>query len=82
MRGVYVFGQAASYEGAVEGLTFTRPIKPLGREVPANSSTTAPTGAPHAPPPPAHLVQPHFFGSPWAPWAPFDLCQIMRFLRS
>ena len=35
-----VMGQEASFEGAVEGLTITRPIKPFGR------STTGPTGAP------------------------------------
>ena len=44
--GVYDPGQEASYEGAVEGLTITRPIKPLGRAAPATGSTTAPTGAP------------------------------------
>ena len=29
----------------MEGLTITRPIRPLGRAAPATSSTTAPTGA-------------------------------------
>ena len=46
-------GQEASYEGAVEGLTITRPIKLLGRVAPATSSTTAPTGAPPRAPPPS-----------------------------
>ena len=39
------------YEGAVEGLTITRPIKPLGRAAPATSTTTAPTGAAQGTPP-------------------------------
>ena len=46
-------GKEASYEGAVEGLTITRPIKPLGRAAPATSSTTGPTGAPQGNPPSA-----------------------------
>ena len=46
LGGVYDLGQEASYEGAVEGLTITRPIKPLGQAASATSSTTAPTGAP------------------------------------
>ena len=45
-------GQEASYKGAVEGLTITRPIKPLGRADPA-TSTTGPTGAPPGAPPSA-----------------------------
>ena len=49
--GPYERGQEASYEGAVEGLTITRPIKPLGRAAPATSSTTAPTPPPHGTPP-------------------------------
>ena len=52
-RGVYDPGQDASYEGAVEGLTIIRPIKPLGRAAPATSSTTGPTGAPQGAPPSA-----------------------------
>ena len=40
-------------EGAVEGLTITRPIKPLGRAAPATSNTTGPTGAPQGTPPSA-----------------------------
>ena len=44
--GVYDSGQEALYEGASEGLTITRPIKPLGRAAPATSNTMAPTGAP------------------------------------
>ena len=43
--GVYDLGQDASYEGAVEGLTITRPIKPLARAALATSSTRGPTGA-------------------------------------
>ena len=39
--------QEASYEGAVEGLTITHLMKPLGWAAPATTSTTAPTGAPH-----------------------------------
>ena len=35
----------------MEGLTITRPIKPLGRAAPAASSTTAPTGATQGTPP-------------------------------
>ena len=53
LEGVYEPGQEASYEGAVEGLTITRPIKPLGRAAPATSSTTGPTGAPRGTPPSA-----------------------------
>ena len=48
--GVYDPGQQASYKGAVEGLTITRPIKPFGQAAPATSSTTAPTGAPQGTP--------------------------------
>ena len=49
--GVYDPGQEASYEGAVEGLTITRPAKPLARAAPATSNTTSTTGAaPGAPP--------------------------------
>ena len=55
--------QEASYEGAVEGLTITRPIKPLGRATPATSSTTAPTGAPYGTPP---NVAPHLRTAPGA----------------
>ena len=44
--GPYDPGQEASYKGAVEGLTITRPIKPLGTAPAATSSTTAPTVAP------------------------------------
>ena len=51
--GVYDPGQEASYEGTVEGLTITRPIKPLGRAAPATSNTTAPMGAPQNTPPSA-----------------------------
>ena len=53
LGGVYDPGQEASYEGTVEGLTITRPIKPLGRAAPATSSTTCPTGAPQGAPPSA-----------------------------
>ena len=49
--GVYEPRRQASYEGAVEGLTITRPIKHLGRAAPATSSTTAPTGGPQGTPP-------------------------------
>ena len=54
---VYHPRQEASYTGAVEGLTITRPIKPLGWAAPSTSSTTAPTGAPRGTPPsaPAHF---------------------------
>ena len=45
--GGYV-GQKAWYEGAVEGLTITCLIKPLGWAAPATSSTAAPMGG--APP--------------------------------
>ena len=48
---VYDPRHQASYEEAVEGLTITRPIKPLGRAAPATSSTTASTGAPQGTPP-------------------------------
>ena len=49
--GVYDPGHEAPYEGAVEGLTITRPAKPFARAAPATSSTTGPTGAaPGAPP--------------------------------
>ena len=44
--GVYDRGHEAWYEGAVEGLTITHPIKPLARAAPATSSTIGPTGAP------------------------------------
>ena len=47
----------------MEGLTITRPIKPLGRVAPATSSTTAPTGAPQGIPPSAAA---HFWTSPGA----------------
>ena len=47
--------EQASYEGAVEGLTITRPIKPLARAAPATSSTTGPTGAPPGTAPSAAL---------------------------
>ena len=51
LGGVCDPGQQASYEGAVEGLTITRPAKPLARAAPATSSTTGPTSAaPGAPP--------------------------------
>ena len=53
LGGVYDPGQEASYEGAVEGLTITRPIMPLGHAAPATSSTTGPTGAPQGAPPSA-----------------------------
>ena len=53
LRGLYDPGHEASYEGAVEGLTITRPIKPLGRASPATSSTTAHTVAPKGTPPSA-----------------------------
>ena len=45
--------QEALYEGAVEGLTITRPIKPLCRAARATSSTTGLTGAPQGTPPSA-----------------------------
>ena len=45
--------QEASYEGAVEGLTISCPIKPLARAAPATSSTTDPTAAPLGAPPSA-----------------------------
>ena len=45
LGGSYDPGQEASYEGAVEGLTITRPAKPLARAASATSSTTRPTGA-------------------------------------
>ena len=48
LGGVYDPGQEALYKGAVEGVTITRPIKPLGRAAPATGITTAPTGAPRA----------------------------------
>ena len=51
--GVYDPRQEASYEGAVEGLTITRPIKPLAWAAPATSSTKGPTGAPPGAPPSA-----------------------------
>ena len=51
--GVHDSGQEALYEGAMEGLTITRPIKPLGRAAPATSSTRAPKGAPQGTPPSA-----------------------------
>ena len=44
-------GAGGLVRGAVEGLTVTRPIKPLGRVAPSTSSTTAPTGAPQVTPP-------------------------------
>ena len=51
LGGVYDPGQEASYEGAAEGRTITRPAKPLARAAPATSSTTGPTdAAPGAPP--------------------------------
>ena len=53
LGGVYDPVQEASYEGALEGLTITRPIKPLGRAAPATSSTTPPTGVPQGTPPSA-----------------------------
>ena len=37
----------------MEGLTITRPIKPLARAAPTTSSTTGPTGAPPGAPPSA-----------------------------
>ena len=51
LGGVYDPGQEASYEGAVEGLTITCPIQPLGRAAPATSCTRAPTGDPQGIPP-------------------------------
>ena len=50
-------GQEALYQGAVEGLTITRFIKPLARSAPATSSTRAPMGAPQgtSPSAPAHF---------------------------
>ena len=53
LGGVYDPGQEASYEGAVEGLTITRPSKPLARAAPATSSTTGLTGAAQSAPPSA-----------------------------
>ena len=51
LGGLYDPGREGSYEGAVEGLTITRPTKPLARAAPATSSTTGPTSAaPGAPP--------------------------------
>ena len=46
LGGVYDPGQAASYEGAVEGLTNTRSAKPLAQAAPATSNTTRPTRPP------------------------------------
>ena len=74
LGGVYDPGQEASYEGAVEGLTITYPIKPLGRAAPATSSTTGPTCAPQGTPP----AQLRMCGPPWAPWAPSDQIRILR----
>ena len=51
LGGMYDPGREASYEGDVEGLTITRPIKPLGRAALATSSTTAPRFAPQGTPP-------------------------------
>ena len=51
LGGIHDPRQGASYEGTVEGLTITRPIKPLGRAAPATTSTTAPTGATQGTPP-------------------------------
>ena len=51
--GVYDPGQEASYEGGVEDLTITRPIKPLARAASATSCTTGPTGVPPGAPPSA-----------------------------
>ena len=65
---MYDPGQVASYEGAVEGLTITRPAKPLARAAPATSSTTGPTGAARAP----LTVQRRMCGPPWAPWGPLE----------
>ena len=53
LGGVYDPGHEASYEGAVEGLTITRPIKSLARAAPATSNTTGPTGAARGAPPSA-----------------------------
>ena len=53
LGGVYDPGQEALYEGAVEGLTITCPIKPLGWVAPATHSTAAPMGAPQGTPPSA-----------------------------
>ena len=51
LGGVYDPAREASYEGAVEGLTITRPAQLLARVAPATSSTAGPTGAaPGAPP--------------------------------
>ena len=51
LGGLHDPGQEASYEGAAEGHTITRPAKPLAQAAPATSSTTGPTGAaPGAPP--------------------------------
>ena len=49
--GLYDPGREASYEGAVEGLTITRPIKPLGQAAPPPPPTRS-TTAPAPPPPP------------------------------
>ena len=78
LGGVYDPGQEASYEGAVEGLTITRPIKPLGRAAPATSSITAPVGAPQGTPP----SQLRMCGPLWAPRAPSDQSRILRYVRS
>ena len=48
--GVYDPRQEASYEGAVECLTITLPIKPLGRAAPATSSTRCPYRRPRGTP--------------------------------
>ena len=50
LAGVYDPGQEASYEGAVEGLTITRPHQAPWPGTPATKSTTAPTGAPQGTP--------------------------------
>ena len=47
---MYDPGQEASYEGAVKGLSITRPINPLGVAAPATSSTAALAGAHHGAP--------------------------------
>ena len=46
-------GRRTRTKGALEHLTITRPIKPLGRAAPVTSSTTGPTGAPLGTPPSA-----------------------------
>ena len=76
LGGVYDPKQEASHEGAVEGLTITRPIKPLARAAPAASSTTGPTGAPPGAPPSAAANVPTALGGMGTvgPEPDFEVC--------